>query len=249
MQLPLQDHLLRFLPDVTTVMQVGPVALLYGSVIAWLCGHLRMRRGVRTPYTRKIFHFSIFTMASVIQLVWGLPGVVVFGSLVSMIVLFVVWRGDGHAPYEALARPTDAPHRTMFIIIPLITTAVGGVMSNLFFPTYAYIGYLIAGWGDAVGEPVGTRWGRHRYRVPSLSGVPATRSLEGSTAVFIVGSTAAVLGLMAAGAGTGAALTIGIGAGLAGALVEAFSNHGLDNLTVQVAGAGTAWLLAMRILG
>jgi len=38
------------------------------------------------------------------------------------------------------------------------------------------------GWGDAVGEPVGTRFGRHPYRVPSLAGVPATRTLEGSLA-------------------------------------------------------------------
>jgi len=25
------------------------------------------------------------------------------------------------------------------------------------------VGYLVGGLGDAAGEPVGTRWGKHRY--------------------------------------------------------------------------------------
>lgn len=245
----LNEHVLNFMPAAGTVLQVGPIALLYTTLTALLCGHLRSRRDMRAPYTRKIFHFSIFSMATAVHFVWALPGVVVFGATTSLVVLAVVACGSGFPAYEALARPTDAPHRTMFILIPLATTAAGGVLSNLLFPAYAYIGYLITGWGDAVGEPVGTRWGRHRYRVPSLGGVPATRSLEGSAGVFLVGSFAAVLGLVIAGVGMGAALVIGCGAGLAGALVEAFSNHGTDNLTVQLAGAGAAWLIAMRVLG
>src|SRR5690606_11252358 len=156
-------------------------------------------RGVRTAYTRKVFHFTIFAAASVIQLVSGLGGVVVFGTIVALIVLFAVWRGDEHPFYEALARPNDAPRRTLFIVVPLVTTALGGVLSNLLFPAYAWAGYLVAGWGDAVGEPVGSRWGRHRYRVPSLAGVAATRSWEGSAAVLLVGALAATLGGLMAG--------------------------------------------------
>ncbi len=36
---------------------------------------------------------------------------------------------------------------------------------------------------------------------------------------------------------------LGAAAGVAGAAVEAISNHGLDNFTVQVAAAGVALLL------
>ena len=39
------------------------------------------------------------------------------------------------------------------------------------------------------------------------------------------------------------ALLAGAACGLAGAIVEAFSSHGLDNFTVQVAAAGVAALL------
>ena len=106
------------------------------------------------------------------------------------------------------------------------------------------MGYLVCGSGDAVGEPVGTRWGRHPYRVPSLSGVPALRTLEGSLAVFLVGSAAASLGLLAQGNAAGHALLVGSACGLGGALVEAISNHGIDNFTTQVAAAGIAQLLS-----
>jgi phytol kinase len=94
-----------------------------------------------------------------------------------------------------------------------------------------------------VGEPVGTRWGRHRYRVPSLAGVKATRSLEGSAAVLVVGASGAALVLLGAGVPWPTAVGVGLACGVGGAAVEAFSTHGLDNLTVQVAAAAIAWWL------
>jgi phytol kinase len=238
------EHFARFIPSLSVVAIVTPLALLYSLAMGALAAHLRLRRGVRAPYTRKIFHFGIFTMAAVSHWIWDAPGVVVFGSVVALVVLFAVYRGDGFPLYEALARPTDAPHRSLFIIVPLVTTALGGLISNLLFLRFAFVGYLVCGWGDAVGEPVGTRWGKHRYRVPSLDAVPATRSLEGSAAVLVVGTLAAYAGLLADGFDPSAALGIAIGAGGAGAITEAFSSHGLDNLTVQIAAAGVAYLIA-----
>jgi phytol kinase len=208
-------------------------------------GWLRTRRGVRAPYTRKTFHFIILTAAAAVHWLWLLPGVLVFGSVVSALVLLAVQRGDGFPFYEALARPTDAPHRTLFILVPLATTAAGGLLTNALFGDLAVIGYLAVAWGDAVGEPVGTRWGRHPYRVPSLGGVPAQRTLEGSAAVLVAATAAAYAGLLLVGVNGGTAITAAAAAGVASAAVEAFSHHGLDNLTVQLAAAGTAALLLL----
>ena len=99
-----------------------------------------MQRQVRTPYTRKVFHFLIFTMASIVQLRWQFPGVVVFGTIVSLVVLYAVVRGAGYPLYEALARPTDAPHRSLYIIVPLFTTIAGGLISNILFPCHGICG-------------------------------------------------------------------------------------------------------------
>jgi phytol kinase len=232
-----------FLPTPDVALRVIPLALLYGMAAAALVGYLRAVRDVRTPYTRKMFHFAIFTMAGLVHLTWGTPGVVVYGSIIALIVCWGILRGEGYPFYEALARPSDRPRRTLFIIVPLVTTALGGVCANLLTPSLAFVGYLVCGWGDAVGEPVGTRWGVHRYRVPSLGGIAATRSLEGSAAVLIAGSLAAIVGLWLSGLPLTTAAYIGAAAGIAGAGVEAISNHGLDNFTVQVAAAGIAVLL------
>jgi phytol kinase len=229
------------LPSPRIVVMLGPMLLLLATLAALFAGWLRTERGVKAPYTRKIFHFAIFTTAGLLHLVGGLSTVALFGGIVSCVVLYAVWRGDEFPFFEALARPSDAPRRALFVLVPLATTAVGGLGANLLFGSAAQIGYLVAGWGDAIAEPVGTRWGRHRYSVPSIAGVPATRSLEGSTAVLLVGSLAALLGLSLAGVPFTTALGIAAACGIAGTLVEAISNHGLDNLTVQLAAAGTAY--------
>ena len=199
-------------------------------------------RGVRVAYTRKIFHFVVFTTAAVVHSVWDLGGTVAFGAVVAGMVLAAVLKGDGHPFYEALARDKDRPRRTLFIVVPLVTTAVGGLASALLTGPFAVVGYLAAGWGDAVGEPVGARWGRRPYRVPSLAGVEATRTVEGSIAVFLVASVGSALGLVTIGLAD-AAWWAGPACGLVAAGVEAVSNHGLDNLTVQVVPSVVALLL------
>jgi phytol kinase len=230
----------QFAVDLATFFAVAPVAALFTVVAAAVAGWLRVRRGVRAPYTRKTFHFMILSTALLVQLRWGLPGTVVYGSVVAAAVLLAVVRGEGNPFYEALARDSDAPHRTLFILIPLATTALGGMLANALFPAWAHVGYMVVAWGDAVGEPVGTRWGRHRYRVPSLAGVAATRSFEGSSAVLLASVLAGAIALLASGTtapvAVGAALAIGAGS----TLVEAVSNHGLDNLTIQVTASGVA---------
>lgn len=164
--------------------------------------------------------------------------------MVALHVLYAVARGAGHPFFEALARPSDAPRRGLFVLLPLGATAAGGILSNLLFPATAEVGYLACGWGDAVGEPVGVRWGRHEYAVPSVAGVPAVRSLEGSTAVAVAGGAASGLGLAAAGTPAATAALGAAALGVVTAGVEAISHHGLDNLTLQVAVAGAASLLA-----
>lgn len=221
-----------------------PAALLYGMAAAWITGVLRVKKAWRVGYTRKLFHFCIFTAAGIMQISWGLPVVVVFGSAISLLVLWAVWRGEQSSFYKALARPSDAPQEKLFILIPLLTTATGGVLANLFFGQWAAIGYLVGGWGDAVGEPVGSRWGKHRYKVPSMAGIAATRSLEGSAAVFIVSALVAFLGLQAQSLVSDQAIIYAFLIAGAATGIEAISTHGLDNLTIQLAAAGTAYLLA-----
>jgi phytol kinase len=86
-------------------------------------------------------------------------------------------------------------------------------------------------------------FGKHAYRVRSLSSVPATRSLEGSAAVFVMSAVALVLAAAVSPYITlgpyGAAKVMAIAA--VSALVEAASPHGWDNLTMQIIPSALAW--------
>ena len=171
------DSLLQLWPTPRSALFGG----LWGLSLLLLAGGWSVsghRRGWRVGDTRKIFHFTIFTGAALLR--WRVDGgaVIVYGVLVAGGVLVATWRGAASGLFNALARPADAPYERRHVVAPLVCTAVGGVLAHLIAGPLAAVPYLVAGWGDAVGEPVGIRWGRHRYRVPawgrsSPSAVPA----------------------------------------------------------------------------
>lgn len=234
------EQVYRFLAENTPPARVvaagGPAFLLWAYACLRLAARLKCARGVKTGYTRKTFHVLTFLTAVGVQTAWGLPVLCLYGAAVSCVLAYAVARGAGHPLYEAIARESDAPHRTYYVVVPYFATLAGGLLSNALFGQAAVVGYLVGGMGDAAGEPVGTRWGRHRYRVPSWGGVKVTRSLEGSAGVMLFSLAAVVIGV---GLIPGLQLTTRSVSllpllALCCALVEAASPHGWDNATMQL---------------
>ncbi|RMG44437.1 MAG: hypothetical protein D6718_10060 [Acidobacteria bacterium] len=214
----------------------GIVTLAASRFASWL----RSEKRVATACTRKAFHFAIFSAAAAYHLAGGLPASALFGAVVSAAVLASVWRGRGDPLFEALARAEDAPHRGLFVVVPLAATAAGGLIAALLFGRYAAVGYLVAGWGDALAEPVGAWAGRHAYAVPTMTGGRATRTVEGSAAVALAGGLAAAAALAASGAPATVTLRGAVACGAAACLAEAVTPRGLDNLTVILAASAAA---------
>lgn len=233
-------------PSPRAILLGGPPALLWAYAALAFAGHLKCRRGLRTGYTRKTFHFLIFGTVAFVHWQWGASGVLLFGAMTSLVILYALLRGDGHPLYEAMAREKDAPHRTHFIVAPYFATLLGGVASNILFGPLALAGYLVAGIGDAIAEPVGVRFGRHTYRVPSSRGVPAVRSWEGSTAVFLASiiALALTIHLLPHLAYTPRLILLIPLFALACAVTESISPHGWDNATLQILPSFLAWLIS-----
>ena len=118
----------------------GPLGLAWSCAALGFAGWLK-RRGVRTGYTRKTFHFLIFGTVAMLQWRGGTPAVCLFGATCSLAVFYAVWRGPGNLFYEAMAREKDEPHRTHFILVPYFTTLVGGLASSLLFGPLAIAGF------------------------------------------------------------------------------------------------------------
>jgi len=223
-------------PDATTLAIGGPVALVWAAACLIFSGLLKTRRKLKTGYTRKVFHFLIFGTVVAVHWLWGTPGVCLFGGMTSLVIAYALLRGSGHVMYEAMAREKDAPRRTYYIVVAYFATLIGGLLTNILFPATAVFGYLVTGFGDAVAEPVGTRFGKHEYRVPAISGVRAIRSLEGSCSIFIVSALVLIVwfALSHQFELSGRSLLIIVLISCVATLVEAISPHGWDNTTLQV---------------
>lgn len=237
----------RFLPDIWDIILVSPLAILYVLLIGWIAHLAKRRFSLKTGYSRKIFHFCIFTTALVLGTIFPLHRVAAFGAGAGLVVLGLVLFHEKKflsRIYGALAREKDAPHRSLYLIMPFIATAIGGLVTGILFPLYFQVGYLAAGWGDAAGEPVGVRFGKHKYRAPTLSKTKCTRSVEGSLGVFLSTFFAACLILFSLDYGI-QSLWLAAGAALVTALVEAVSPHGWDNFTTQLAGCVGVYLVLM----
>jgi len=234
------EKILSFLidnfPSLKSIIIGGPLSLFWTFLCLYFAGFLKKNKGLKTGYTRKIFHFLVFSSAAIIQLIWDISIVCLFGGMATIIIFYSISKGSGFILYEALAREKDEPHRSYYIIIPYFATLLGGLTSNILFGKFAIFGYLVTGFGDAIGEPVGTRFGKHTYRVPSFKGVKTNRSYEGSFAVFIVSMLAITIGII---------LTSTLGFTLRNIFlipllalicmaIEAISPHGWDNTTMQI---------------
>ena len=219
-------------PDLSAVWPGALLALAWSYACLSFAAHLKSKMRLRTGYTRKVFHILIFTSAVVANALGGLAAVCVFGTMVSLVVALAVFRGPGSRFYEALAREQDRPHRTYYVVIPYFATLIGGVASNIFFGPLAVVGYLVGGLGDAAGEPVGTRWGRHRYHRSTGD----TKTFEGSLAVLTASGVALLIGVaISPQLHFGLRSLIALPAiAVVCTLVEAFSPRGWDNVPMQV---------------
>lgn len=182
----LTNFFIQNFPPLSLILWLLPLSIVWAFFALFFAGVLKQNYRWKTGYTRKIFHFLIFFSAVFYQLKLGLGGVFILGWSVTLVLLVAIYMGSGTILYEALAREKDAPHRTKYIIYSYLATFAGGVLSNLLFGKFALFGYAVTGIADAIAEPIGTRWGKHTYKVFSLDKQKtAYRSLEGCLSVFV----------------------------------------------------------------
>jgi phytol kinase len=120
---------------------------------------------------------------------------------------------------------------------------LGVCLVDLLFWNVAHRGAVFAGLAAlALGDPaaalVGERWGQRRY-----ARLGHGRSVEGSLAFFVTAGIATAL-VAALCPGGPAPVRAGVGCGVAGAVVEALSPSGFDNLAIPLAVALAYQLLA-----
>lgn len=231
MSLPLYERLIELIP--------GPMDFVWGSVAAAVVYSVGVKaavgghaRGLRTGDTRKLFHLMVFCGAGALRTFAPISAVVAYGAWGVLLILYAIRRGTGYPLFESVARPEDGEQRGLNIFFSLVSTGAGGVLAHLLVGQAAVVSYLVGGCGDAMGEPIGIRWGKHP--LPLRSKLLGRRTVEGSLGVLTGSFVAAMGGLMLLGVGP---LPAGMRAAVIAPVVmvvEAISPRGTDNFTIQV---------------
>jgi phytol kinase len=206
-----------------------------GGTAEWL-----HRRKLATPeVVRKVVHIGV---GHVILLAWWLqvPAWMGIGaSLFFSIVAYLSYRYPLLPSINSIGRKSLG---TFFYAVSI------GVLVAWFWPLqqpqYAALGILIMAWGDGLAALIGQRFGRHPYHLWGMQ-----KSWEGSFTMFVLSGALAgvILGCTGLGWGWQTGVISVIVAFIATGL-EAFSNYGVDNLTVPVGSAALAFGLVTLLI-
>lgn len=215
------------------------VLLLAFSVWAFLCSeisaYLKTKKGLKTGYTRKTYHFLVFISAAVINLIFGFSGVCLFGIIVSGFIFYALIKRESSGLYRALARESDHPNSALYVFIPYLSTLSGGILVNYFFPDLVIIAYLVCGVADASGEVIGTRFGKHRFRVNIFNIHKSEKSLQGSGSVFLFSFLIYTVYSLLSGHTINSGIIAWIFiSSLLVAVAEILTPKGFDNLSIQL---------------
>lgn len=218
-------------------------------------GYLKLARGMPIGYTRKLNHAFTLIFAAI----WFLPlplevaraNFRVAGTILTVLILIVCYahtRGILRYMFYGYAREKDSPHEAFHVWFSFGMGLAALLLVDTFFNDRLILATaaLLLGIGDALGEPIGMRFGKHRYHVGGiLCAQGSVRSVEGSLAVVSGSFITALVCLWLFHPGSNPAWMIASAGILAlvVAVIEAFTPHGLDNFTIPLGAAFTLNLL------
>lgn len=218
-------------------------------LIGYGCGLLVVYKGVKVNYTRKILHFSLFLIPIFLNYVFPYEmtfGLFLIGSVIAMstLILYIKPLRKRVALFQmmfnAIDRPEDRPYTLLWLSTQVVVGWLVIIPSIMLFVLYGLeslilIPVLITAIGDGLAEPVGVRFGRHKYKVKALtSNRTYYRSLEGSSCVFI--ASLLIVGVHYAHFSPPQFIAAMVLMPVVMTLTEAFSPHTWDSPTLFLAG-------------
>lgn len=169
--------------------------------IGYFAGVLATQKNVKVNYTRKINHFSMFLVPMVLNELFPYVHnkfyfILNLALTTAFFLILLKPIRDKHYVisiiFSGIDRPEDRPHTLPLLFSQtvfgyFILAVLYLLLNDKMDAALIYIPVLITVIGDGIAEPIGVKFGRHKYRVPSLvKGKSHFRTIEGSLAVFLV---------------------------------------------------------------
>ena len=219
------------------------ILLLTVFITEFLTGTLVLKKNVLVNYTRKIVHFVILIVPIAVEFMTNKGAYTIYtfaaagiANTAAMLIFIKPIRKRSWVisrMFMSLDRPEDRPNTVLWLASQVIVGYKLMAPFTLFFQSrghtiMAVIPIIITGVGDGLAEPVGIRFGKHKYRTRALfSEKKYVRSLEGSACVFIV-SVLTLLLFMSSLSSLQFYVLLAV-LPIAMTLSEAFSPHTWDN--------------------
>ena len=182
------------------VLLKGVIQTVILFSIQYVSGSLVYYKGIKVNYTRKINHFALFFVPMFLdKFIPVKPSLelLIIGSILAVAGLIIYIKPVRNKSnfiqrmFLSFDRPEDRPNTLLWLSTQ---TAFGFLVLIPFIILFYTSGYeyliiipiLVNGIGDGLAEPVGVRFGKHKYQTYALfSKVKYERTLEGSACIFI----------------------------------------------------------------
>ena len=182
--------------------------------IMYLTGLLVLKKGVKVNYTRKINHFSLLAVPFLLGIISRSPPprggtgdyiMQIVGLLSGLLFLALFLKpirervGIINTAFCGIDRPEDRPYTLRWITTQtaanfIVAIPIAVYLSMINMPGLIFILILINGIGDGLAEPVGVRFGKHKYQTSALfTKRKYVRTIEGSACVFITSIIVVIL--------------------------------------------------------
>ena len=226
--------------------------------IGCLTSYLVKKEKLKVNYSRKILHFSQLLSTLLINRTffdYSMEYFIISGTLTflqSLLFVEPLRRRISFLNFMFLSydRPEDRP-----LTFRLVITQVVGMNIALIAVAYLYelsavpldllaVPLLITAFGDGLAEPIGVRFGMHKYKVRDLFGNRHyTRSIEGSAMVFLA-SLITLIGFQEVFPQATLLFMLAV-LPLLMTITEAYSPHTWDNPFMYLIGGLSVYLIIM----
>lgn len=110
-------------------------------------------------------------------------------------------------------------------------------------PQYAALGIMIMAWGDGLAALIGQKFGQHKYKL-----FGSQKSWEGSLTMAVISYIVTILILLATQENGWQIWVVSLLIAIIATALEAFSFLGIDNLTVPLGSAASAYFLIKLLI-
>jgi len=170
------------------------------ALVAYVSGLLAQKMILRVNYTRKINHFAISFLPELLMVAFAISNSTtnILVSTFISILYFVFFTKPIRSSvplfatmFASIDRPEDRPYTLRWFMIQyfaaiLVMIPVYFYFSSIGKISMVYIALFINNIGDGLAEPVGVKFGKHKYTVKAiLTNKKYTHSIEGSLCIFV----------------------------------------------------------------